>query len=106
KDVQSLEGILSLRFPTAVDTMHLEDVSVGRSAQFGDTKVTVTAHSRHSLTFETNKPAERVVYIRLLAPEGKAISFSGPEVTALPDGGARLDLSPFNAPARAEIVIA
>jgi hypothetical protein len=58
------------------------------------------------VTVETNQDAEHVVYIRLLDARGQALMFSGPEVTALPDGGSRIELSPFNAPASAEIVIA
>jgi len=106
QDLQSVEGHLSLRLPTALYTLRLDDLRVGQTVGSGDATVTVTARGRQSLTLETNQDAERVVYVRLLDAQGQPLMFSAPEVTALPDGGARLDLSPLNAPTRAEIVIA
>ena len=106
QDLKSVDGTLSLRFPTTIETVRLDDLSVGQSVQSGDIKVTVTARGRQTVTLETNQDAEHLVYVRLLDAQGQAVMFSGPEVTALADGGARVDLSPFNAPARAEIVIA
>jgi len=106
QDLQSLEGTLSLRLPTALETLRLDDLSVGQKVQSGEMTVTVAARSRQSLTLETSAGAERLVYVRLLDAQGEALMFSGPELTGLPGGGAKFDLSPFNAPARAEIVIA
>jgi hypothetical protein len=106
QDLKSVDGSLSLRFPATIDTLRLDDLNVGQTVQSGAAKVTVAARSRQSVTVETNQDAEHVVYIRLLDAQGQALMFSGPEVTALPDGGSRIELSPFNAPACAEIVIA
>lgn len=106
EDLQSLEGSLSLRFPITLDTLRLDELSVGQSVKSGDATVTVRARGRQSLTLETNQGPERVVYVRLLDAQGQVLMFSGPEISGLPDGGAQLELSPFNAPARAEIVIA
>ena len=105
-DLQSLAGTLSLRYPVILETLRLDDLAVGQSVKSGNAKVTVTARTRQSLTLETSDGADRVVYVRLLDAQGQALMFSGPEAAALPDGGARIDLSPFNAPTHAEIVIA
>ena len=105
-DLKSVEGALSLRYPVILDTLTLGDLGVGQSVQSGASKVIVTARTRQSVTLETSESADRVVYVRLLDAQGQALMFSSPEVTALPGGGARIDLSPFNPPARAEIVIA
>ena len=105
EDIKSIEGTLLLRYPVILDTLRLDDLAVGQSVRSGTTTITVSARTRQSLTLETSEGADRVVYVRLLDAQGQALMFSGPEATALPDGGARIDLSPFNAPARAEIVI-
>jgi hypothetical protein len=106
QDLQSLEGTLSLRFPAAIETLRLDDLSVGQSVRAGDMTITVAARSPQSLTLETSAGPERLVYVRLLDAQGEAVVFSGPATMALPGGGAKFELSPFNAPARAEIVIA
>ncbi|MGH7123836.1 MAG: hypothetical protein ACREFI_05650, partial [Stellaceae bacterium] len=105
-DLKSIEGTLLLRYPVILDTLRLDDLGVGQSVRSGNIRVTVTARTRLSLTLETSEAADHVVYVRLLDAQGQALMFSSPEATALPDGGARIDLSPFNAPTRAEIVIA
>ena len=106
QDLQSIEGRLSVRLPTALETVRLDDLGVGQTVRSGDVTVTVTGRGRQSLTLETNQDAAHITYIRLLDREGQALMFSGPDVTALPDGSSRFNLSPINAPARAEIVIA
>jgi hypothetical protein len=105
-DLKSIEGALSLHYPVILETLHLGDLRVGQSVQWGATKVIVTARTRQGVTLETSESADRVVYVRLLNAEGQALMSSIPQVTALPDGGTRIDLSPFNPPARAEMVIA
>ena len=95
-----------MRLPTALETVRLDDLGVGQTVRSGDVTVTVTGRGRQSLTLETNQDAAHVTYIRLLDREGQALMFSSLDVTALPDGGSRFHLSPFNPPARAEIVIA
>jgi hypothetical protein len=58
------------------------------------------------LTFHINKDGDRIVYIRLMDAQGEALGFFGPQVTSLPGGSARFELSPLNPPARAQIVLA
>jgi hypothetical protein len=106
EDFRSVEGTLTLRYPVILDTLRLDDLGVGQSVRSGTTKVTVTARTRQGLTLGTSEAADRVVYVRLLDAQSQALMFSASDVTALPDGGARIDLSPFNPPVRAEIVIA
>jgi hypothetical protein len=106
QDLRSVEGTLVLQFPKTLETLRLDDLTVGQTFRSGDLTVTVAARSRQSLVLHANQDGERVVYVRLLDAQGQALMFSGPEIAALPDGGTRIDLSPFNAPARAEIVFA
>lgn len=106
QDLRSVEGSLALQFPKTLETLRLDDLTVGQTARSGDMTVTVAARTRQSLVLQANQDGQRVIYIRLLDAHGQVLMFSGPEITALPDGGARLDLSPFNAPVRAEIVFA
>jgi hypothetical protein len=105
-ELKSIEGSLTLRYPVILDTLRLDDLGVGQSVKSGNVKITAIARTRQGLTLETSLDAEHLVYVRLLDAQGQALMFGGPEVTALPDGGTRIDLSPFNPPARAEIVIA
>jgi hypothetical protein len=103
--LQSVEGELLVRFPAELQTLHLDGLTVGRSAQAGDVKVTVTSRVRHGVTLTVNQDADRVVYIRLLDDHGQALTLGGPPVIIPePGGGAQFQLA--NAPARAEIVIA
>jgi hypothetical protein len=84
----------------------LEDLTVGRQAQRRDLTATVVARSRKSLTIETNKDGERVYYIRLLGGDDQPLAFTGPNITAAPDGAWRFELSPLGHPARAEVIFA
>src|SRR5579883_2363800 len=106
QDLKSVEGKLTLRFPRAIDTVRLDDLGVGQTVQSGGIKGTIAARSRQGVTIETSADAERVVYVRLLDAQGQALMFGSPTIAALPDGGTRIDLSPFDPPARAEVVIA
>ncbi len=106
EDLKVAQGVLTLRFPKALDTLALDDLSVGRKAQLGDLTVTVVARGRKSMTLQTNRNGERVYYIRLIGPDGQALGFFGPNITEAPDGAWRFELSPLNPPARAEIVLA
>jgi hypothetical protein len=58
------------------------------------------------VTFNVSKDGNRIVYIRLMNAQGESLNFFGPQVTNLPDGSTRFELSPFNAPASAQIVLA
>lgn len=105
-ELKSLEGTLTLRYPVILETLRLDDLGVGQSVKSKNASVTVVARTRQGLTLETSDGVDRVVYVRLLDTQGQALTFRDPDVTALPDGGARIALSPINAPTRAEIVIA
>ncbi len=106
EDLKSVQGSLTMHFPRAFDTLALEDLTVGRQAQRRDLTATVVARSRKSLTIETNKDGERVYYIRLLGGDGQPLAFTGPNITAAPDGAWRFELSPLGHPARAEVIFA
>ena len=106
EDLKSVQGSLTMHFPRAFETLALEDLTVGRQAQRRDLTATVVARSRKSLTIETNKDGERVYYIRLLGGDGQPLAFTGPNITAAPDGAWRFELSPLGHPARAEVIFA
>ena len=106
EDVKAAHGVLTLRFPKALDTLALDDLTVGRKAQLGDLTVTVVARGQKTVTLQTNRDGDRVYYIRLIGADGQALAFSGPNITEAPDGAWRFELSLLNPPARAEIILA
>jgi len=106
EDLKAAQGVLTLRFPKALDTLALDDLTVGRQAQRGDLTVTVAARGRKSVTLQTNRDGDRVHYIRLIGADGQALAFSGPNITEAPDGAWRFELSLLTPPVRAEIILA
>ncbi len=106
EDVKAAQGVLTLRFPKVLDTLGLDDLTVGRKAQLGDLTVTVAARGRKSVTLQTNRDGDRVYYIRLIGADGQALAFSGPSITEAPDGAWRFELSLLTPPVRAEIILA
>jgi hypothetical protein len=105
EDVKAAQGVLTLRFPKTLETVALDNLTVGRKAQLGELTVTVVARGRKSVTLQTNRDGDRVYYVRLLGGDGQAVGFFGPNITEAPDGAWRFELSPLNPPARAEIVV-
>jgi hypothetical protein len=106
EDLKAVQGVLTLRFPKALDTLALDDLAVGRQAQRGELTVTVAARGRKSVTLQTNRDGERVQYIRLIGADGEALAFSGPTITEAPDGAWRFELSLLSPPVRAEVILA
>jgi hypothetical protein len=106
EDLKAVQGVLTLRFPKALDTLALDDLTVGRQAQRGELTVTVAARGRKSVTLQTNRDGDRVQYIRLIGADGQALAFSGPNITEAPDGAWRFELSLLSPPVRAEIILA
>ena len=106
EELRAVAGALDLQFPQKIETLGLDDLSVGQSARWQDVTISVVARSRQGVSFQVSKDANRVVYIRLLNAQGEPLAFFGPQITTLPDGGARFQLSPLNQPARAQIVLA
>jgi len=105
-DLRSLEGVLTVHFPTALETVRLDDLTVGQRAQREETTITVTERGRRSLTLAVNRAGDAIAYIRLVNAEGQAVAFSGPHTTALSDGGESFELMPMSPYARAEVLIA
>ena len=106
EDLKAVQGVLTLRFPKALDTLALEGLTVGRQAQRGELTVTVAARGRKSVTLQTNRDGDRVQYIRLIGADGEALAFSGPTITEAPDGAWRFELSLLSPPVRAEVILA
>jgi hypothetical protein len=106
EDVKAVQGVLTLQFPTALDTLALDDLTVGRQARLGDLTVTVVARGRKGVTLQTSRDGDRMYYVRLIGADGQALAFFGPNITEAPDGAWRFELSWLNPPARAEIILA
>ena len=106
EDLKAVQGVLTLRFPKALDTLALEDLTVGRQAQRGDLTVTVAARGRKSVTLQTNRDGDRVYYIRLIGADGQALAFSGPSITEAPDRAHGASSSRCSSTVRAEVILA
>ena len=106
EELKTLKGILTVQFPKTLETLRLDDLTVGRKAQLGDMNVTVVKQGRKSLMLETSRDGDRVVYIRLLSADGQAVAFFGPETAALPGGAQTFELSPLGAYNTAEVIVA
>jgi hypothetical protein len=106
EELRSVAGALDVQLPQKIETLRLDDVSVGQSATWRDATVSVVARGRQGISFRVSKDGHRIIYIRLMNSQGEPLAFFGPQVTNLPDGSTRFELSPFTAPAKAQIVIA
>ena len=105
EDLKSLAGVLTVHFPTALETVLLDDLTVGEKAQRGETTITVTERGHRSLTLAVNRAGDAIAYIRLLNAQGQAVAFSGPHTTQMADGGESFELMPMSPYARAEVVV-
>lgn len=106
EDLKSVQGTLTLQYPRTLETLTLDDLTVGRRVQQGDLTVTVAARGRKSVTLATSRDGDRVYYVRLLGADGRALAYFGPNVTEGPGGAWRFELSPLNPPVKAEMVLA
>jgi hypothetical protein len=106
EDLKALQGTLTMQYPRALETLTLDDLTVGRQVQRGDLTVTVAARGRKSVTFATSRDGDRIYYVRLLGADGQALAYFGPTITEGPGGAWRFELSPLNPPVKAEIVLA
>ena len=104
-DVKAVQGVLTLRFPRALDTVALDDLAVDRQAALRDLTITVVARGRKSVTLQTNRDGDRVYYVRLIGADGQALGFFGPNITEAPDGAWRFELSPLSPAVRAEVTV-
>jgi hypothetical protein len=106
EDLKSVQGTLTMQYPRTLETLTLDDLTVGRRVQQGDLTVTVAARGRKSVTLATSRDGDRVYYVRLLGADGQALAYFGPNITEGPGGAWRFELSPLNPPVKAEIVLA
>ena len=106
EDLKSVRGTLTMQYPRTLETLTLDDLTVGRQVQHGDLTVTVAVRGRKSVTLATSRDGDRVVYVRLLGADGQALAYFGPNITEGSGGAWRFDLSPLNPPVKAEIVLA
>jgi hypothetical protein len=106
EDLKSVQGTLTMQYPRTLETLTLDDLTVGRQVTRGDLTVTVAARGRKSVTLATSRDGDRVYYVRLLGADGQALAYFGPNITEGPGGAWRFELSPLNPPVKAEIVVA
>jgi hypothetical protein len=106
EDVKAVKGTLTLELPRTLETLTLDDLTVGQRVERGDLAVTVVARGRRSLTLATSRDGDRVRYVRLLGADGQAIGYWSPSITEGPGGAWRFELSPQSPPVKAEIVLA
>ncbi len=106
EELKAVQGTLTLRFPRTLETIHLDDLAVGRTGQAGAMTVTVAGRGRRSVALQASRDGDRVVYVQLLNAEGQPVAFSGPQTTVRDDGSWRFELSPMSACASATVVIA
>jgi len=104
-DLRRLEGTLTVRFPKALDTLRMSDLTVGRHLDAGAGTITVAARGRGSLTLRTDRDGDRIVYVRLLNADGQAVDYA-PRVTEGENGAWSFELSMWGACATAEVVLA
>jgi hypothetical protein len=106
EDLKSVQGTLTMQYPRTLETLTLDDLTVGRQVTRGDLTVTVATRGRKSVTLATSRDGHRVYYVRLLGADGQALAYFGPNITEGPGGAWRFELSPLNPPVKAEIVVA
>jgi hypothetical protein len=106
EDIKSISGVLTVQFPTVLETVGLDDLTVGQTARRTDTTITVEARGHHNLTLAVNRAGDTVLYARLMNAQGQAVAFSGPRTTALADGGESFELMPMSPYVRTDVVIA
>jgi hypothetical protein len=104
EDLEALAGVLTVHFPTALETVRLDDLTVGSTARHGDSAITVMERGHRRLTLALDRAGDAIAYIRLLDAQGQAIAYSGRQTTG--DGGERFELMPMSPYERAEVVIA
>lgn len=108
EQIKDLQGTLTLQFPKTLQTLRLDDLTVGQKAQMEDLTMTmtVTARGRRKLTLQANKDGHKVVYVRLYNAEGKSVRMFSPGITASAGGTWSFELSPLSTYTRAEVVLA
>jgi len=106
EDLKTVQGILTMQFPRTLETLAIEDLGVGREARLGELTVTVVARGRKSVTLQTSRDGDRVIYVRLIGADGQPVAFFTPNVVEAPGGVWRFELSPLGTPVRAEVVLA
>src|SRR5262249_48699482 len=92
EDIKSIAGVLTVQFPTALETVGLDDLTVGHTARRGEIVVTVEARGHRDVTLVVDRAGDTVLYVRLMNAQGQAVAFSGPRTTASADGGESFEL--------------
>ncbi len=106
EDIKAVRGVVTVQFPRTLRTLRLDDLSPGQHAELDDLTVTVTARGRKGLTFLANKDGNRLVYARLTSADGQAVASFGPNITVLPEGAWRFELSPLSKAVGADLILA
>jgi hypothetical protein len=104
--IKAVAGVLTLYFPRAIRTLHLDDLYPGQHAEAGDVALTVTARGRRSVTLQSTTAGERVLYVKVSDPDGEPVISFSPNITELPDGAWRFELTPQGVPSHADVIFA
>jgi len=105
-DIRAVRGVVTVQFPRTLQTLRLDDLNPGQRAELRDFTVTVTARGRTGVTLRANKDGNRLVYTQLAGADGQAVLFFSPNITVLPEGAWRFELSPMGAPVGAQLIVA
>jgi hypothetical protein len=105
EDLARLEGALTVRFPKSLDTVRMNDLTVGSHVEAGGMTITVEARRRGGMTLRTNRDGDRLVYVRLLNADGQAV-YGSSSITEGEKGAWSVDVTTPSAYAAAEVVVA
>src|SRR5262249_59381416 len=82
------------------------DLNPGQRVELRDFTVTVTARARTGITLQANKDGNRLIYSQLVDADGQAVGFFTSNITVLPEGAWRFELSPSGTAVAAPLIIA
>jgi hypothetical protein len=104
--IRAVAGVLTLQLPRTIRTLRVEDLTPGSETATAGMLVTVTARGHRSLTLRAAANGERVLHVALTAVGGQPVASFNPTITESPDGAWTFQLSPYGAPAYADVTFA
>jgi len=105
-EIKALRGAVTVQFPRTLQSLRLEDLSPGQRVELRDFTVTVTARARTGITLQANKDGNRLIYSQLVDADGQAVGFFTSNITVLPEGAWRFELSPSGTAVAAQLIVA
>ena len=105
-EIKALHGVVTVQFPRTLQSLRLEDLSPGQRVELRDFALTVTGRGRTGITLQANKDGNRLIYSQLVGADGQAVGFFSPNITVLPEGAWRFELSPSGTVVAAQLIVA